>query len=148
MLTKIVRSIVLVIGLALVASMLNSQEAAIPELYYKSTPSYLVFDNTIPAWDRVRINERQKKRNLAFEEWISAVQAAVKHLGYDLAYKIEKSEDNPDFVQPNYARIKLVELAPKYEGAFMHFHMDLWSPGVAAKVAIANAKWSLLFPEE
>jgi len=118
----------------------------IPEAYYGRTPAYIPFDRTIPAMDLTAINDQQKRRNLAFEEWISAVADVCTILSTPLAYKLEQSPGNLSFtVQPNYARTKLSTIAPPWEGAFTHLHMDIWPPAQAALVAISNAKDSLLF---
>jgi len=119
---------------------------AIPEAYYGRTPAYVPFDRSIPAADLAAINDQQKRRNLAFEEWISAVADVCTILGNPLAYKLEQSLGNLSFtVQPNYARTKLTPISPSWEGAFTHYHMDIWPPAQAALVAISNAKDSLLF---
>ena len=118
----------------------------IPEAYYGQTPAYVPFDRSIPAANLTAINDQQKRRNLAFEEWISAVADVCAILGNPLAYKVEESVGNVSYtVQPNYARTKLPLIARDWEGAFTHLHMDIWPPAQAALVAISNAKDSLLF---
>ena len=112
--------------------------------YSIHTPSYIPFNKRLR--NITSINEQQKHRNFAFEEFILFVtQAAEVLLETNIIYVLEKSPDNSIYTQPNYARIKIPSISKTWEGALLHYHMDAWSPMVAAKGLISRARFEESF---
>lgn len=118
-------------------------EPVIPSAYYKRSPDYVPFDKYIPASDLDSINDQQNRRNFAFFQWAGMVVEVSDILGNHVAMRMEQAEANADFIQPNLARVKVVSIAPAWEGALTHLHMDLWTPVEGARAVISMAKDSL-----
>ena len=126
-----------------------AKKQIIPAEYYERTPNYVAFDKTIPASDIARINAQQDQRNLAFQEFMNATKEVTQILLHPMAYRLVETAGNPTYrTIANRAVFQIPDIAPKWEGAFNHYHLDAWVPATAAKVAISQAKDSLLWPDE